>query len=35
VTRKIMEFNTGKQANPMELPSNTSDGSQPVPASRC
>jgi len=35
VTRKIMEFNTGKQANPMELPSNTSDGTQAVPASRC
>jgi len=35
VTRKIMEFNTGKQVNPIELPSNTSDGSQPAPASRC
>ena len=35
VTRKIMEFNTGKQANPMELPSNTSDGSPAAPASRC
>ena len=35
VTRKIMEFNTGKQANPMELPSTTSDGSQAAPASRC
>jgi hypothetical protein len=35
VTRKIMEFNTGKQANPMELPSNTSDGSPTTPASRC
>ena len=35
VTRKIMEFNTGKQVNPVELPSNASDSSQSVPASRC
>jgi hypothetical protein len=35
VTRKIMEFNTGKQANPLELPSNTSDGSPATSASRC
>ena len=35
VTRKIMEFNTGKQVNPIELPSNASDGSQAAPSSRC
>jgi hypothetical protein len=36
VTRKIMEFNTGKQGNPIELPSNNpSDGSSPLAASRC
>ncbi|MBV8925007.1 MAG: hypothetical protein JOZ74_06510 [Bradyrhizobium sp.] len=35
VTRKIMEFNTGKQANPIELPSSDSDGTPPTPASRC
>ena len=36
VTRKIMEFNTGKQVNPMELPSGSStDGASAAPASRC
>jgi hypothetical protein len=36
VTRKIMEFNTGKQVNPIELPSNNSpNGSPATPASRC
>jgi hypothetical protein len=36
VTRKIMEFNTGKQGNPIDLPaSNSSGGTSPTPASPC
>jgi Protein of unknown function len=36
VTRKIMEFNTGKQGNPIDLPANApSGGSSASSASRC
>ena len=35
VTRKIMEFNTGKQFNPVDLPSNNSSGSSASPANPC
>lgn len=35
VTRKIMEFNTGKQANPIELPSNNPSDGAPAVSSRC
>ena len=35
VTRKIMDFNTGKQFNPTELPNNSSAGSSGTPANPC
>ena len=36
VTRKIFDFNTGKQVNPIDLPSsNSSAGSSPSPANPC
>jgi hypothetical protein len=36
VFRKIFEFNTGKQVNPVDLPSSSSSsGSSPSPANHC
>jgi len=35
VTRKIMDFNTGKQANPIEFPPNNWSARPPIRSTSC